>query len=146
MDACDGGCGGIWFDHFEFKKFDEPTEPNAEEVLHLKINPKISVDTNKPRMCPKCGTYKLMHHFSSMKMKVMVDECPKCAGIWLDAGELKQIREEFPSEAERSKATDQAISHLFGKQMMQEEAKFKQSLGQGSVFKFVVNNFKFSKK
>ena len=22
VDICNGGCGGLWFDNFEFKKFD----------------------------------------------------------------------------------------------------------------------------
>jgi hypothetical protein len=37
--------------------------------------------------CPRCGT-----SLKEMKLHgVVVDECPSCRGIWLDAGELEQI-------------------------------------------------------
>ena len=34
VDACRGGCGGIWFDNLELEKFDEPHEA-AGEVLQM---------------------------------------------------------------------------------------------------------------
>jgi len=46
-----------------------------------------------------------MRHFFSARRAVTVDECPTCAGVWLDAGELAQILLEFPSaEARRQSA------------------------------------------
>ena len=29
VDVCEGGCGGIWFDHFELKKVDEHASRRA---------------------------------------------------------------------------------------------------------------------
>jgi hypothetical protein len=45
-----------------------------------------------------------MRHFSSAKRAVAVDECPTCAGTWLDGGELEQIRAEFESGGARRQA------------------------------------------
>jgi len=36
-----------------------------------------------------------------------VDECPKCAGFWLDAGELAGIRSEFATQEERKAAAQE---------------------------------------
>ena len=33
VDICKDGCGGIWFDNFEMKKFDEPHEPACLALL-----------------------------------------------------------------------------------------------------------------
>jgi hypothetical protein len=37
--------------------------------------------------CPKCGTH-LEHH---ARHGVIVEECPTCHGMWLDAGELQKL-------------------------------------------------------
>jgi hypothetical protein len=66
--------------------------------------PRVAVDLTERRRCPKCPDSVLMRHFFSAKKTVLVDECPTCAGIWLDAGELEQIRSEYESEAARKQA------------------------------------------
>src|SRR5258706_16147096 len=87
VDVCENGCGGIWFDQLEIIKFDEPSEP-ADELLHISTNSNIKLDYNKRLKCPKDSSI-MMRHFFSVKRKITVDECPKCAGYWLDAGELR---------------------------------------------------------
>jgi len=62
------------------------------------------MDAAKRRRCPKCPDSVLMRHFSSAKRAVAVDECPTCAGTWLDGGELEQIRAEFESGGARRQA------------------------------------------
>src|ERR1019366_8440109 len=86
VNACQGGCGGIWFDRFELSKVDEPTQSAGELLLHIERNPAIQVDTEKrPQLkCPECGV-PMMRHFFSVKKQVLVDECPECDGTWLDA-------------------------------------------------------------
>jgi len=32
-------------------------------------------------------------------MQIEVDECQKCGGFWLDAGELEKIRNEYENQA-----------------------------------------------
>src|SRR5205823_7871 len=65
----------------------------------------VHVDIDQRRQCPKCpGTFLMRHSFSA-KRAITVDECPTCAGMWLDAGELGQIRSEYPTvEARRHAA------------------------------------------
>jgi uncharacterized protein len=93
VDVCQDGCGGIWFDAFELQQVDEETEP-AEPLLHIRRDSRVVIDPVRKRDCPRCAGVKLHRHFFSAKRRVEVDQCPNCAGYWLDAGELAQIRAE----------------------------------------------------
>ncbi|MBN2102638.1 zf-TFIIB domain-containing protein [bacterium] len=117
VDVCRNGCGGIWFDWFELQKVDEPSEHIGEALLKIEKSPEIAVNYTKKRSCPKCKNVIMMRHFFSTQMAVAVDECPKCGGFWLDAGELKQIREQFASEEDREKAAEAFIEKKFGAQL-----------------------------
>src|SRR2546421_6339465 len=92
LDVCYGGCGGIWFDAFELQRVDEEQETAGELLLHIQRDESVVVDLARKRDCPRCRDVKLQRHFSSASRTVEVDECPNCAGYWLDAGEVAKIR------------------------------------------------------
>lgn len=94
LDACHGGCGGIWFDAFELQHLDEQHELSDQHLLRIQINPRIKVDFSRKRACPRCQGVKLQRHFYSVRREVEVDHCPGCGGYWLDAGEFDKIRGE----------------------------------------------------
>ncbi len=103
VDICVDGCGGIFFDNREFKKFDEQHE-NIDEILEAyKGKTYKKEDERKERICPVCGAVMVKHDASS-KNEVEMDECYSCGAIFLDYGELQAIREQFSTEEERSKA------------------------------------------
>ena len=113
VDACSDGCGGIWFDNFELKKLDEPHETEGHSLSNIPKKEGLIVDTSKKRHCPKCEGIIMMRHFFSAQRRVEVDECPNCAGVWLDAGELSLIREEHQIAHEQKLAADQERAHRF---------------------------------
>ena len=145
VDVCKGGCGGMWFDNFEIKKFDEPHESAGEALLDVDHNPGMVVDAEQKRKCPKCDDIVMMRHFFSVKKKVEIDECPGCAGIWLDAGELKQIRSLFNTEGERHQAADDYFNEVFGdkfKAMQAEsDAGLRRARKISKVFRFVCPSY-----
>ncbi|MCX6924479.1 MAG: zf-TFIIB domain-containing protein [Verrucomicrobia bacterium] len=104
VDACQGGCGGIWFDAFELQRVDEEREAAGDVLLSLQRDQNLIVDYSRKRECPRCTGVKLHRHFFSAKRRVEVDQCPNCAGYWLDAGELALIR----AEKSRAATADQA--------------------------------------
>jgi hypothetical protein len=108
VDACEGGCGGIWFDAFELQQADEQTEEVGERLLEISRDKRIRVDPTRKRDCPRDGN-KLRRHFFSAKRRVEVDECPNCGGYWLDAGELALIRAERAG-TDAEKAAEHNIS------------------------------------
>ena len=112
VDVCQGGCGGIWFDAFELQRMDEQDEP-GEPLLHIRRDEQVVVDPSRKRECPRCPGIKLHRHFFSAKRRVQVDQCPNCAGYWLDAGELAQIRAEKTQAGETEQARQTSVSAEF---------------------------------
>lgn len=115
VDACEGGCGGIWFDHYELRKVDEPVEHLGDPLLDVKRDASVVVDPAKRYGCPKCTDgVVMMRHFWSVKRTVTIDECPECGGVFLDAGELAAIRAEFPSHEAKEAAADAYFAQVAG--------------------------------
>ena len=123
VDACDSGCGGIWFDNFELKKVDEPTELEGEALLDVRFNPEIQVDHNRRRTCPKCTGVVLLRHFFSQQRRVQIDTCPNCGGVWLDHGELAVIRRENVTKDDRKAAAQKYFTELFQQDFEQIRAR-----------------------
>jgi Zn-finger nucleic acid-binding protein len=146
VDVCDGGCGGIWFDHYELHKVDEPAEAAGEGLLDVAVDPSVQVDLDKRRTCPKCTDgVVMMRHFTSVERKVTIDECPECGGIWLDAGELRAIRTEFPSDDARQAAADKYFDDVVGPELKAEHAKSEAELERSQhvarAFRFITPSY-----
>lgn len=110
VDVCQGGCGGIWFDAFELQKVDEDRETAYQPLLHIRRDESVVVDASRKRECPRCAGIKLRRHFFSAKRRVEVDQCPGCAGYWLDAGELALLRAEKRQPSGANQAGQMSIS------------------------------------
>jgi uncharacterized protein len=135
VDVCDGGCGGIWFDHFELQKVDEQSESAGEALLDVRRDPGVVVDPAERYSCPKCTDgVVLMRHFWSVKRDVTIDECPECGGIFLDAGELGRIRDEFPTEESRHAAADAYFKEVVDPLLDSERAESAEDLARAQKF------------
>ena len=145
VDVCKGGCVGIWFDRFELQKVDEPHESAGEALLDIERNEKTVVDHAKRRRCPKCRDMIMMRHFYSVKMQVEVDECPGCAGFWLDVGELARVRKEFNTEEEKRKAAEAYFSEIFDSHLAEMPAKSEEQAERArkiaSMFHFICPSY-----
>ena len=63
--------------------------------MRAKLDAERAKATREGMKCPRCGTElqeKQYHH-------AMVDVCPSCNGMWLDAGEAEIIGRSFQQEA-----------------------------------------------
>jgi hypothetical protein len=145
VDVCKGGCGGLWFDRFELKKFDEPHESAGEALLDVERDPGVTVDHTERRKCPKCDDVVMMRHFFSVKKQVEVDECPGCGGFWLDCGELRQIRGLFETEQQRAKAAEEYFSEVFGGELAAMEHQSREKLERAGriagMFRFICPSY-----
>lgn len=140
VDICQGGCGGIWFDNYEFKKFDEPHESAGETLLEIEKKPGAEVDKDSKHPCPRCPDIVMRRHFVSTKHEVEIDECSDCGGIWLDAGELSSIRRQFQSEEERGQAAEKYFADVFDSDLMKVRQESQEQLAKSRRF---ANMFKF---
>ncbi|MGE0268768.1 MAG: zf-TFIIB domain-containing protein [Candidatus Omnitrophota bacterium] len=137
------GCGGVWFDHFEIKKFDEEHESEGEELVKaMEKYADPSVDVKPKVKCPRCEDITLLRRYFSPKRQVTVDECGKCGGFWLDLGELLTIRKQFKTEKERNQAGEKFVNEVF---MNNPEVKAMQAKGKEDLKKArrVANVFKY---
>ena len=80
LDQCPH-CKGIWFDKGELEHFLDTTA--AKVSVPAEAEPSL-------RICCLCHKKMLVFHYP--KTMVSVDYCRDCRGLWLDAGELNQIR------------------------------------------------------
>lgn len=137
------GCGGVWFDNFEIKKFDEEHESEGDELIKsMEKFANSSVDVKAKIKCPRCEDITLMRHYFSAKRQVTVDECGKCGGFWLDLGELLTIRKQFKTEKERNEAGEKFVSEVFmhNPEVQSMKAKGKKDLEKARRF---ANMFKY---
>lgn len=73
-------CKGVWFD---------PGELTLLIEVYRKIDDQSGVASKVA--CPRCRTE--LRELAFPGTQVMVDRCPGCQGIWLDGGELEQLKE-----------------------------------------------------
>ena len=106
LDVCKQYCGGVWFDAGEFQLYDEIKEAVPLDILRPIRNQDVAIDRNKPRPCPRCENTKLHKRFYDAAYELQIDQCPKCSGIFLDPGELQNIREENKGVLERQEVID----------------------------------------
>lgn len=118
VDVCEGGCGGVWFDNFELRKVDEA---GVQVIRSVQRDFSLHVDRESRRRCPRCSDQFMMRRFFSRLRKTQVDECPNCAGMWLDAGEFDAIRAELtesPDTATLNAALNHTVAMLRGRSGM----------------------------
>ena len=144
VQACKGGCGGLWFDEWTLGKVDQPDQSAWESLLNIPQNASLKVDQSQRRKCPRDSVV-MMRHFWSVKRDVAVDECPQCEGIFLDPGELTGIRADYKSDAERNKAAEAYYSEMFDQQLAgmlrQDKAKLESARRVARIFKFICPSY-----
>jgi Zn-finger nucleic acid-binding protein len=94
LDICQNGCGGVWFDAAELAQLNQTVPAGKKPLAEIICDPAITVDPERIRKCVRCRGVKLERKLFSLGTGVILDRCPKCAGTWLDHGELETIREE----------------------------------------------------
>lgn len=93
LDVCLGGCGGIWFDADELNRVNEEQPNRDEQILEIAHDPALqTADDAHERPCPHCTGQRMDRRLFSLGTGVVLDRCPQCDGVWLDAGELEKIR------------------------------------------------------
>ena len=92
LDLCYGGCGGIWFDAAELERVNARAATTLHTIWQIPVS---NVKLTDPRYCPRCPNLILERKWFSDAKQVEIDQCTKCGGIWLDAGEFTRIYDEI---------------------------------------------------
>lgn len=128
VDACENGCGGLWFDARELAKVDERHEGAGESLLNIARTGSARPAGTAKLQCPTCASpTPMMRHFSSAARRTEIDECPRCGGHWLDPGELASIRTEYATDEERQRAAQAYFADVFDPKLkpIQDEGQAK---------------------
>jgi len=118
-------CEGIWFDAGELEdvikrdseNFDyidvgrEQFDGKEFEELAQQLNEKVG-------SCPRCGdgTLLLKSEYNGKKGPVIVDICPNGHGVWLDGGEILQLRKRgLVNVSDKTEFYMDFVKYLFSK-------------------------------
>jgi Zn-finger nucleic acid-binding protein len=101
VDVCEIGCRGIWFDWSELEALDESDEGFGTALKEALEYPRTKDQNREQLQCPKCGIPMVVHTLGPTA-DINIDECFQCGGIFLDAGELKAIRDANINGREKS--------------------------------------------
>jgi Zn-finger nucleic acid-binding protein len=96
LEICSDGCHGVWFDFKELQAIESSDTLEALDAAFEEGFKKRSVkellEEEVVRNCPKDGS--VLERFEwNVGSGVVMDSCPRCQGIWLDAGELEGYAE-----------------------------------------------------
>jgi Zn-finger nucleic acid-binding protein len=94
LDVCQSGCGGIWFDAEELERINAQIPGGKNPAANIERTVEVDAGEDRVLKCVHCRGVKLERKLFSLGSGVIMDCCPKCAGLWLDHGELETIREE----------------------------------------------------
>jgi Zn-finger nucleic acid-binding protein len=86
-------CAGIWFDDTEVEAL---KGLKGSETIDLgdSTTPSHDDTQNEAILCPRCQMP--MNRLLDMdKYPIWYEQCPQCYGIWLDAGEFNQFKQNF---------------------------------------------------
>lgn len=103
VDRCTN-CKGIWFDSQEAQELKTMKGAESIDIGDPTMGEKFDeiADIN----CPKCQT-KMTKMVDLNQSHIWYEKCPVCYGIWFDAGEFKDYKEENLSDMFKSIFTPQ---------------------------------------
>jgi len=83
-------CEGVWLDTQEFNQLTSEREIYTDDSIPYVYHRQPLPDDKGYLACPLCNTMMMRKNFRTIS-GVLIDQC-RDHGIWLDAGELDQIR------------------------------------------------------
>lgn len=119
VHACEGSCGGLWFEWPEIKKLADRNTGAGAELLHVERADGVHIFRNIQHPCPRCIHTLLYRHCFSKTYNYEVDQCSKCAGFWVDAGDLSHLPLTSPTKADQQTANSY-FSSLFDESLKPE--------------------------
>ncbi|MDY7014910.1 MAG: zf-TFIIB domain-containing protein [Cyanobacteriota bacterium] len=92
-------CAGIWFDSLEAEMLKTIQGSESLDVGAIDTNSQLDA-RDRDLLCPRCRV-PMLRMLDIDRHKIWYERCPKCQGMWLDAGEFKQFKQNFRSRSSR---------------------------------------------
>ncbi len=104
VQACEGSCGGLWFEWNAIKKLKDRNAAAGAELLYVERAEGVHTFRDIQHPCPHCIHTLLYRHCFSRQFNYEVDQCAKCAGFWVNVGALAHLPQNAPTESDQQKA------------------------------------------
>jgi Zn-finger nucleic acid-binding protein len=109
VGVCENGCKGMWFDQGQLRMLDEKNEGLGAALEAALRYPRKNDGQRGDIKCPVCAIPMHTHKYKRAQ-EVNADECYKCGGIFLDSGELTDLRNNYMSDAEVNAYAEKIVS------------------------------------
>ena len=86
-------CKGIWFDSFEAEQLKAIEGSESLDIGDPKTGSQLDRITGEID-CPRCQA-KMIRMVDIDQHCIWYEKCPVCQGVWLDAGEFKNFKDNF---------------------------------------------------
>jgi len=90
VGLCKNGCHGIWITYKDLIRIAKKNEGFGASFNEALNTPGTGKSGRGQILCPECQIPMHVHKYRST-INIVVDECYKCGGFFLDPGELKGI-------------------------------------------------------
>jgi Zn-finger nucleic acid-binding protein len=96
IETCPG-CQGEWLDAGELlgvtQRMGSRFAPEEIEKLEAINKAIFTLEEQTPQVdCPRCPDTPLKRFNYAVSSGIALDKCPRCAGVWLDKGEMEQVQ------------------------------------------------------
>jgi len=126
LHTCDGGCGGLWIEWIDAETVEELQGPAPTSFTICKGDIRQTNPALQYR-CPQCVSLVMNRRYVHILDDVLVDECPSCGGIWLNADEVDEVRDQFAQELPDSALEDAELQDTEGDAaQLQRDRRFRQ--------------------
>jgi uncharacterized protein len=90
VDVCPS-CGGSWLDPSEMKKLDDNFFVDMEDIEYEAVAPTAD---DAALSCPRCADAPTLTKCHPQgHPDLVLDNCSKCKGFWLDKGEMQKVHD-----------------------------------------------------
>ena len=103
LDVCAEGYHGIWFDQGELQRLDQKKKGMGPALERALAEPRRGDVKRGTIDCSQCQEPMDQVRYE-LATSITIDQCPKCDGIFLDAGELGEIHKRPLTSKELAKA------------------------------------------
>ncbi|NJL82140.1 MAG: zf-TFIIB domain-containing protein [Chloroflexaceae bacterium] len=92
VNRCDH-CAGIWFDSLEADLLKNIQGSESLDIGDPETGQQYD-QTPGNLSCPRCN-HRLIRMVDIDEHSIWYEKCPRCQGVWLDAGEFKKFKANF---------------------------------------------------
>ena len=97
VDRC-AGCGGLWFDILEHRDLERVKGSEAIDAGDPRTGKRL--DETRNVECPADGV-RMIRMVDARQPHIAYESCPVCHGVFFDAGEFRDLKEQTVGEVFR---------------------------------------------